>query len=191
MAKSPAFQLYASDFLTDTSHMTAEELGIHMRLLCTQWINGSLINDVKVLSRISGCDMRVFKRSWPTVSQKYELVENGETAVEMKMSTLINKRLELTRKQQEVFREKQQKNGLKGGRPRNTKTQALTQIKPKSNPTHNPNKSSSTSVDTKVSTTVPIGHPYSHLPKGDARLEKYLTDPEYRREIDFRISNPL
>ena len=38
MSKSPAFQLYPKDFLVDTAMMTAEEVGVYMRLICYAWV---------------------------------------------------------------------------------------------------------------------------------------------------------
>lgn len=182
MKKSPAFQLYASDFLTDTSGFTAEEIGIHIRLMCYQWINGPFKDDLNFIARISGTTRIQLKKAWPVVGKKYKKNESF---------LLISERLEETRNQQKIFKIKQQKNGLKGGRPIKAITQTKPKLNPNHNPNHNPTESSSTSVDTKVSTSVPIGHPYSRLPEGDARVIKYLTDPEFRKDFDFRLNNPL
>lgn len=44
MAKDPAFLFYTSDFLTGTMFMTNEQIGIYIRLLCSQHQHGGLID---------------------------------------------------------------------------------------------------------------------------------------------------
>lgn len=39
---SPSFQLYPRDLLADTDNLTDAAFGLYMRLLCKQWLNGSL-----------------------------------------------------------------------------------------------------------------------------------------------------
>ena len=50
MGKSPAFRLYASDFYMDTQTWSNEEVGVYLRLLLYQWINGSIPNDENLLA---------------------------------------------------------------------------------------------------------------------------------------------
>lgn len=44
MAKDPAFLFYPSDFLTGTMFLTNEQIGIYVRLLCSQHQHGGLID---------------------------------------------------------------------------------------------------------------------------------------------------
>ena len=44
MAKDPAFLFYTSDFLTGTMFMSNEQVGIYIRLLCSQHQHGGLIS---------------------------------------------------------------------------------------------------------------------------------------------------
>ena len=53
MAKSPAFQLYADDFLAGTADMTQEEVGAYILLLCHQWNKGVITLDIGRLSLIA------------------------------------------------------------------------------------------------------------------------------------------
>lgn len=143
MAKSPAFQFYASDFLTDTQSWEIEEVGIYIRLLANQWVNGSLPNDLKRLSRIAGCDLETLKKAWVILGFKFFEDEHG---------FLHNLKLEEIRGKQMTFREKQVLNGLKGGRPKKTEPKQNpkeTQTKPNENPNNKPNKSSSSSTSIK------------------------------------------
>jgi len=85
MGKAPAFQTYASDFYMDTNSWTIEEIGIYQRLLLTEWVNGGLPDNEERLARIAGCKLKIFKKFWPNISQKF--IQNGE-------SKLVNKKLE-------------------------------------------------------------------------------------------------
>ena len=44
MAKDPAFLFYPSDFLTGTMFMTNEQIGVYIRLLCSQHQHGGIID---------------------------------------------------------------------------------------------------------------------------------------------------
>lgn len=139
MAKSPAFQFYASDFLTDTQSWDIKEVGIYIRLLANQWVNQSLPKDLKRLSRIAGCDLEDMEKAWVILGFKF--IEDLE-------GNIFNKKLQETREEQMLFRIKQSKNGSKGGRPKKEKPNE-TQNKPKINPTQKPNESSSSSSSNK------------------------------------------
>lgn len=136
MAKSPAFQFYASDFLTDTQSWDINEVGIYIRLLSNQWVNGSLPKDLIRLSRIAGCTHEEIKKAWVILGFKF--LDNID-------GSIYNRKLEDVRESQVRFKEKQSSNGSKGGRPKKTETQSESQNKPKKKPNDNPNKSSSSS----------------------------------------------
>ena len=46
MAKDPAFPFYTQDFLVGTMYMTNEQVGIYIRLLCSQHQHGGLIDKI-------------------------------------------------------------------------------------------------------------------------------------------------
>lgn len=125
MSKAPAFQFYASDFLTDTNSWDAIEVGIYIRILSTQWVNGSVPDDEVRLARIAGVDMASFKKAWVFLGLKFELYPDGQ---------LRNPKMEEVRNQQNLYRETARTNGKKGGRPKK-KTQHETENKPNENPT--------------------------------------------------------
>lgn len=95
--KSPAFQFYAENFLGGTAEMTAEEVGVYIRLLCHQWHKNGLPNDDKKLIQLSGGK----KKAIEEVRKKFKVSDDG---------LLRNERLELTRQQQDDYREKRRKN---------------------------------------------------------------------------------
>lgn len=103
MSKAPAFQTYAADFYIDTNSWTIEEIGIYQRLLLTEWANGSVPNDEERLARIAGCKLKIFKKFWPIISQKFSQNGNGN---------LINKRMEQVRENQHKYIESQKQKAI-------------------------------------------------------------------------------
>lgn len=92
VGKAPAFQFYAADFLVGTAAMSAEEVGIYMRLLCYQWTHEGLPADDRVLRRVAGTR----KMIPAAVLAKFDTGEDG---------MLRNPRLEAVRREQAEFRE--------------------------------------------------------------------------------------
>lgn len=52
MAKDPAFLFYPSDFLTGTMFMNNEQIGIYIRLLCSQHQHGGIIDKISFNSLV-------------------------------------------------------------------------------------------------------------------------------------------
>lgn len=104
MAKNPAFQMYAADFLTDTSHWEAVEVGVYTRLLLTQWINGSLPADMNRLARIAGTSAEVMTKIWLVIGCKF--IDDG-------CGNLINPRMEKSRSDKEAYLRLQSEKGKK------------------------------------------------------------------------------
>ena len=135
IGKSPAFRFYAADFVTDTQSWTAEEVGVYVRLLCSEWINGSIppMSDedgtangkpmaepmaqpmadakqmVSRLARIAGITEDQLLRVWPQVGGKFSKGEDGN---------LYNSRLEHERGKQIAYRNEKSKAGAAGAEKR-------------------------------------------------------------------------
>ena len=75
----PFFPLYASDFLNDedVALVPNDAVGIYIKLLCRQWIEGSLPNCTGALSRLSGEDEDSFVYLWELLSHKFPEGEDG------------------------------------------------------------------------------------------------------------------
>lgn len=52
MAKDPAFLFYSSDFLTGTMFLSHEQVGIYIRLLCSQHQHGGIIDKISFNSLV-------------------------------------------------------------------------------------------------------------------------------------------
>ena len=98
----PAFQLYADDFLAGTADMTAEEVGVYMRLLCHSWNKMGLENDEKRLGILVGiCHGNATACANEVLARKFEL------GADLRWR---NARQEKTRKEQENYRKTQSNN---------------------------------------------------------------------------------
>lgn len=108
--KSPAFQFYPKDWLSDghVREMGREGRGLYMDMLSLLWVDGSLPSDMGRLALRANIPLKRLRALWPKVSPCF--VVDGEN--------LRQSRLEEERSKQEAFREKQARNGSKGGKPK-------------------------------------------------------------------------
>lgn len=151
--KSPAFQFYPKDFLTDSNVvvMSLQERGAYITLICQCWIDGSLPSDVARLARLCGVPVSPFRKLWPALEPCFRPASNTDR--------LVHPRLELERRKQREFRRRQAENGRLGGRPRKPEKpkplQTQTQTEPKkSSAICNLRSSSSDFSQTKTSVSV-------------------------------------
>lgn len=98
--KSPAFQFYPKDFLSDEKQirMSLPAVGIYMRLICQCWIEGSLPNDPKLLARMAGATARQFRDLWPSIETCFRPNSDGR---------LTHPRLERELEKQLTYRQRQ------------------------------------------------------------------------------------
>lgn len=92
--KSPAFQWYPKDALTDSKlkHMGLTAEGMYRRLLDNAWIENGLPDDLDEIYTLSNCATRAkFDALWKTVSIKFPVAADGRRR---------NPRQERTRKEQ-------------------------------------------------------------------------------------------
>jgi uncharacterized protein YdaU (DUF1376 family) len=95
--KAPAFQFYPADFVMGTVDLSAEAVGVYIRLLCYQWEKGSVPTDPDVIARIAGCT----SNACASVMHKFRICTDGKS--------MQNERLEEVRSKQEAFRKSRAK----------------------------------------------------------------------------------
>ncbi len=106
MPNPPAFQMYAQDFDMDTASWSNDEVGIYIRLLNYEWVNGGLPNDIQGLARIVREKKTKFEQKWiKNVSKKFQ--ENGH-------GMLVNRRMEEVRQNRLKYIKSQSESGLRG-----------------------------------------------------------------------------
>jgi uncharacterized protein YdaU (DUF1376 family) len=103
-SNSPAFQFYPSDFISGTIHMSPEEVGAYIRLLCYQWEHEAIPDEIKILIRITGAK----KATIVEVLKKFTKSEKG----------LINHRLKKSLEEQIEYRKRKSEAGKKGNQKR-------------------------------------------------------------------------
>src|SRR5437899_3414994 len=117
--RPPAFQLYARDWLVDTAHLSLEDQGAYMRLLCHQWIEGPLPSNREELARRLGLKSRrmtQFDRLWSRIGHHFPTIDgssatendnHSETSNERGSMYLANRWLEAYRAEIAAHRELQ------------------------------------------------------------------------------------
>jgi uncharacterized protein YdaU (DUF1376 family) len=111
--KSPAFQFYPNDFLSDRNVivMSLQERGAYITLLCLCW-HEPLPNDPDRLAALCGVPVSTFRKLWPALAICFRDSTDQP-------GRLVHPRLERERHKQLDFRRRQSDNGKKGGRPKN------------------------------------------------------------------------
>lgn len=141
--KSPAFQFYPKDFLTDEAVdlMTLEQRGAYITLLCKQWLNGSIPSNEDALKSMCG-NPGNWDEVWFGIGSCF--VQNDE-------GRLVNPRLEKERKKQKEWRTKSRLGGVKSGESRRKKKMkgGSQMVEPKHEPNTNTSSSSSSSTKNK------------------------------------------
>ena len=108
-AKAPAFQFYASDFLSDlnVTTMTMSQRGIYITLIAHEWLEGKLPSDVSTLKILCG-NPEDWDSDWDKVSTCF-LERDGY---------IYNSRLEQERGKMNAYRERMSQAGKKGAEKR-------------------------------------------------------------------------
>lgn len=111
--KPPAFQFYPADWLADANIAAMEpaEEGCYIRLLCFDWREDGLPDDMDVLARYCRIDPITFQTYWARLSPCF-------VAHPKKDGHVTNKRLQLERKEQRRRRRAMSQGGKRGARKR-------------------------------------------------------------------------
>ena len=112
--QSPAFQFYASDWLTnpDRLRLSLEEQGAYILLYCHCWQGFEIEYDLEVLSRMCNCRIDKLKTIIPNIIHLFKQVEkNGRIYLQCIQA-------EEERKEQELNRIKRSKAGKLGAKIR-------------------------------------------------------------------------
>ena len=121
MSHLPWIQIFIGDELAETSHLSAEEYGTHMRLRLHQWQHGELPADEERLRRIAGLDREEWARVRGCIAPLF-----GDR--------WHHDRTHETRMQSEGKRNARVEAGKKGGRPK-SKPQSKAEADEKQNET--------------------------------------------------------
>jgi uncharacterized protein YdaU (DUF1376 family) len=114
---SPSFQLYPRDLLADTHNLTDAAFGLYVRLLCAQWLNGSLPaafeseDDESMTDVLPIGDLKERRKGW-------RVIERHFPAHPELVGRVAQPRLERIRAAQKTYRASQAAKSAKGVRRR-------------------------------------------------------------------------
>lgn len=113
MAKSPAFQFYPRDFLSDpkVQLFTTEEVGAYTLLLCIAWMEGGIPDDMEAMAKWTRMDPSSFQVAWKHLQGCFTRDPHDSTR-------WVQKRMEEIREEQRIRREKQVRGGQNSARKR-------------------------------------------------------------------------
>ena len=113
--QSPAFQFYASDWISDPNRMklSLEEQGAYILLYCHCWLSFRIPKDMEVLSRMSNCRVDKLEKIWKKISHLFEEKKDKEGNI-----FLVCIQAEEERKEQEKNRKKRSIAGKLGAKKR-------------------------------------------------------------------------
>jgi len=76
--QSPAFQFYASDWISEPLRLTMslEEQGAYILLLCHCWRGYQIKFDYEILARMCNCSLDKIKKMWPKIAPMF-VEDNG------------------------------------------------------------------------------------------------------------------
>lgn len=95
--ESPAFQFYARDFLADTIHMTAEEVGAYWLILSAAWLGdrpGYVPNDHKLLASMGRLRGGAWKRCSKAILGALKTSDDGAWLYSKRMVAEREKQIE-------------------------------------------------------------------------------------------------
>ena len=109
--KRPWFPLYVADFITDTTHLTAEETGAYLMLLMHHWERRALPNDDRLLCRLARVHPPRWQRIWGVLRQ-YFVPQGTGSWVNTRMVQEIIKSEELSNKRKAAAQQKHNKSTM-------------------------------------------------------------------------------
>ena len=65
--------LYVRDYLTDTMHLSTEQHGAYLLLICDYWLHGPPLDDDDVLASICRASRYVWRRLRPTIERFFQV----------------------------------------------------------------------------------------------------------------------
>ena len=148
MSKAPAFQFYASDFLSDlkVATMSMSERGVYITLLSYAWLENGLPQDIKKLARLCG-NPKQFDKIWDVVGECFYIDEDD--------NRLKNTKMEEIRENLQSYKKKMSDAGKKGMESRWKNNQVKTKLKQSYNSSTSTSNSTS---NTKIKKSVKINY---------------------------------
>lgn len=152
--KYPSFQFYPNDFMMDSKVVAMPTLacGMYIKLLCYDWMNDGILNDILVIQKLSGLEIHLIDDDIE-IDMLFKHVRDCFVFHPDKPGHITNPRLYKDRKRLEDNHLAKVANGRKGGDAKAKAQQASSEAL--ANPSKGVAKSStSVSVSSSVSTSI-------------------------------------
>lgn len=119
MNKAPAFQFYPKDYTSDEHVvlMSLEQEGAYLRLMCHQWLHGSIPSELSQIAAICRTTPAKMKKLWAGIEPCFPSTEDGRRA---------NRRMSKDNEDMQRWREARAEAGAAGGRAKAAKQTAST-----------------------------------------------------------------
>lgn len=160
----PWFPFWVDDFTNArrVKLMSLDAIGLYTLLLCEQWKEGPIPNDIEAIARLCRRDSDAIGDAWNEVRPCFTETPEG----------LVNHRLEEERRKQETKRKRYQKAGKKGAEKRWAQGDNSDAIGDASKDAkENPKTESESESDTDKKETPPIGPPEEKSPPRKRRSQ--------------------
>jgi len=174
--KMKAWYLFTEDFVAGTQHLTNEEVGIYIRLLCFNWNKrcSGIPNDSETQYRIANCFTDNEKKSCDNVLKEFFVLvnDNHQNERQLQEYLYISRRMEASKE-----------NGKLGGRPK----------KPSTEPKGNLDKTPLTPTPTTTPKTTPVSYAPLFLKFWDKianKVSKGTAEKNYMKLEDEWIEKP-
>lgn len=80
MSERPFMQLYVSDFVGDTLHLSSEQVGVYLLLLMAMWnADGSLPDDDAKLARVARLSLKKWRAARPELMEFFTVADGHVT----------------------------------------------------------------------------------------------------------------
>jgi len=167
--KLKAWYLFTEDFIAGTQHLTNEEIGIYIRLLCWNWNKrcSGILNDENTYYRIGNCITDSEKQSCLNILEQFFVLigRHYQNERQLQEYLYITKRIDASKV-----------NGKRGGRPKKPSQNPPT---PTPTPTTTKTKISNTSYFNKFWDKIPNKVSKGIAEKNYLKIEKeWLEQPE-------------
>lgn len=115
--KAPAFQFYVKEYETDerVKMMDVAHEGCYLRLMCAQWMEGSIPADIPAIARLCRVTPGRMKKLWPALASCFQPHTPGR---------LINAKLATQRQEYDEWVKKSSAGGKRSGEVRRKKAKA-------------------------------------------------------------------
>jgi len=114
--QSPAFQFYASDWISDPMRMrmTLEEQGAYVLLYCHCWRGFKIPFDFEIMSKMCNCTEDKIRKIYPKIEPLFKQITDKQDGI----TYLVSMQAEFERQEQAINRARRSVAGKKGAEAR-------------------------------------------------------------------------